>query len=105
MTMWIENSMFNYNFNWKEEYGENVRLYGRIEIPVNEIIKVLSEAKYTIFFEDKGIKIRSENEINQKLDEASEKKSEAELRSNTFLETYYEGLIDGLRWVIKGDKK
>ena len=51
MTMWIEKSMLKYNFNWTEDFGENVRLYGRIEIPVDEIIKVLSEAKYTIVYE------------------------------------------------------
>lgn len=51
MTMWIEKSMLKYNFNWTEDFGENVRLYGRIEIPVNEIIKALSEAKYTIVYE------------------------------------------------------
>ena len=49
--MWIEKSMLKYNFNWTEDFGENVRLYGRIEIPVNEIIKALSEAKYTIVYE------------------------------------------------------
>ena len=52
MTMWIEKSMLKYNFNWKEEYGENVKLYGTIEIPLMEIIKALSEAKYTIVYED-----------------------------------------------------
>ena len=51
------------------------------------------------------IKLRTENEINQKLNEISEKKSDARMMDHTFLETYYEGLIDGLRWVMQGDKK
>jgi hypothetical protein len=54
MTIWIEKSMFKYNFNWKEEYGENVRLYGTIEIPLMEIIKALSNANYRITYEVKG---------------------------------------------------
>ena len=53
MTMWIENSMLKYTFIWKEEYGENAKLYGTIEIPIMEIIKALSNANYRITYEDK----------------------------------------------------
>ena len=54
MTIWIEKTMLKYNFNWKEEYGENVRLYGTIEIPLMEIIKALSDANYRITYEVEG---------------------------------------------------
>ena len=48
--------------------------------------------------------MRTENEIKQKLNEINEKKLKAKMMKHTFLETYFEGLIDGLRWVMQGDK-
>ena len=56
MTIWIEKrdnelidyGVLKYNFNWKEEYGENVKVYGTIEIPMSIIITVLKNMGYDI---------------------------------------------------------
>ena len=56
MTIWIEKrenelidyGVLKYNFNWKEEYGENVKVYGTIEIPMSKIVTVLKNMGYEI---------------------------------------------------------
>ena len=47
--------------------------------------------------------MKTENEIKQKLKECEEKGTNARRMSHEFLEAYYGGLIDGLRWVMKSD--
>ena len=47
--------------------------------------------------------MKTENEINQKLKECEEKRVNAKNRDLQFFKSYCDGLIDGLRWVIKGD--
>ena len=47
--------------------------------------------------------MRTESEINQKLKECEDKRENAIRMDYQFLKLYLDGLIDGLRWVIKGD--
>ena len=49
--------------------------------------------------------MKSEKEIKQKLNEREEKREEAKKMDYHFLESYYDGLIDGLRWVMQGDNE
>jgi hypothetical protein len=49
--------------------------------------------------------MKSEKEIKQKLNEIEEKRVEAKKIDYHFLKSYYDGLIDGLRWVMQGDNE
>ena len=47
--------------------------------------------------------MRTENEIKQKLKDVENRRAVAKMMKHEFLETYCEGLINGLKWVTKGD--